>query len=1055
MSKNLSQLIQTTSASELDLIFDEAQKRETTKKIPSPLPNKKQLQDELQALTNEAYEPDCARLCATVERVLTIAVADKLDDKNSYQKRLVEFTNYIKGRWGAHGENDDTRKRLTKSLYEFFLQQHDIDFEVLVAQFPPQPEDFNCFYGICERVDAIRKPQNHLLQILTSARQAALSKAFEGIRKTVTAENQVHAHHYFELVLRGSDLAPQNPYRISSAALLAQLNLFPHLFHEMSCKATADQQEFSKEEIAALGKKIIEKNFKEEEGEKLKKLLSEEGSVLLADDYALKTKFEEALIIALREKFSVPTLEEELFENVAETEDDGYLLKLKFEALLEAIKKLSDQAQTVEFKDLAALPHIEAFAYPNSSITQFDVREFYSHHSTDRIIALLSSTNADEIVEGINIIFALSHASSGSPTLHILNSSIALAATRLHKTFEKKISDPTQAPFYKKILPRLEVYLERQKHAKEYFAQTSAHATDILSRKEISPEFCKSIPDSQLLFIICNASSEDALRIIENIDAKKLRQMFVDYRDEFGKTVSSFTLGDHLYSLSLRPDFAEIFPKLCEKIYPSGMMMALYQGFPDFTKQKTEVFLYLIMSARLSGNKAAADVAVRTLRGIDPDSLELRDLEETFLFPYLSVKEPIAADDPFLPFLKRFNLATTEIGGRTPLQVAVALNHAEAVKALIRAGADVKIKTPSQGYNLLMIAAMNGCAEVAKILVENGINIRETNRSPLTAFHIAANHNCGNVIRAIANAFRGKREELVGAINIPSVNGFTPLMAAAKLNNIGAIIALLEIDKGNINARNSYNNTALGIAAEYSNLAVVRMLVENGAETNSKDESFPPLLYAITYGSEELRDYLLSQGARLSELHIHKMILTLLIKSPSPKNTQSYQKLSDYFRETNPLESWNQIINRPPALLISAVIPNKSDAVKILIRDGADVNIRGEQNSTALMHAANYNNEEIVETLIEARANLDLRDNQKNTALMFAAMHGNLKVAEILVQAGANLEGREAGKSFYDYAPEDKKKEFQALALLRTPSGEPSHPEGAAAAVKHKPKGKE
>jgi ankyrin repeat domain-containing protein 50 len=89
------------------------------------------------------------------------------------------------------------------------------------------------------------------------------------------------------------------------------------------------------------------------------------------------------------------------------------------------------------------------------------------------------------------------------------------------------------------------------------------------------------------------------------------------------------------------------------------------------------------------------------------------------------------------------------------------------------------------------------------------------------------------------------------------------------------------------------------------------------------------------------------------------------------------------------------------------------EAVQIVIRAGADVNLVGGQYSTALQAAAYNAWHEIVEELINAGANVNLVGGEYGTALRAAVLSWNLKscidVVQMLVQAGAdiNLKGGE------------------------------------------------
>ena len=98
------------------------------------------------------------------------------------------------------------------------------------------------------------------------------------------------------------------------------------------------------------------------------------------------------------------------------------------------------------------------------------------------------------------------------------------------------------------------------------------------------------------------------------------------------------------------------------------------------------------------------------------------------------------------------------------------------------------------------------------------------------------------------------------------------------------------------------------------------------------------------------------------------------------------------------------------------------EAVRELVRSGADVDARDRHGQTALMLAAHRGHREIVELLVEAGADLDVAAKYNLTALMLAIVAGHAAVARVLVRAGANRDVRGvgapgfAGKSAYDLA---------------------------------------
>lgn len=79
------------------------------------------------------------------------------------------------------------------------------------------------------------------------------------------------------------------------------------------------------------------------------------------------------------------------------------------------------------------------------------------------------------------------------------------------------------------------------------------------------------------------------------------------------------------------------------------------------------------------------------------------------------------------------------------------------------------------------------------------------------------------------------------------------------------------------------------------------------------------------------------------------------------------------------------------------------EIVRLLIDKGADVNLQNENGSTALMLASANGHREIVKLLIEYGADLNIKDKEGITALIFTAMQGHLEIVRLLIDGGADV----------------------------------------------------
>ena len=67
-------------------------------------------------------------------------------------------------------------------------------------------------------------------------------------------------------------------------------------------------------------------------------------------------------------------------------------------------------------------------------------------------------------------------------------------------------------------------------------------------------------------------------------------------------------------------------------------------------------------------------------------------------------------------------------------------------------------------------------------------------------------------------------------INFVTIQGYHPLVYAARVNNMDAVKLFLTSTEVDVNSRNRFGNTALISAAEIGNVEMVEYLINNGAD---------------------------------------------------------------------------------------------------------------------------------------------------------------------------------------------------------------------------------
>jgi ankyrin repeat protein len=88
--------------------------------------------------------------------------------------------------------------------------------------------------------------------------------------------------------------------------------------------------------------------------------------------------------------------------------------------------------------------------------------------------------------------------------------------------------------------------------------------------------------------------------------------------------------------------------------------------------------------------------------------------------------------------------------------------------------------------------------------------------------------------------------------------------------------------------------------------------------------------------------------------------------------------------------------------IVDAMARQNREAVRALAKQGADVNSRAADGTTALHWAAHWNDLETAAFLVKAGAKIDAADDHGVTALSLAAENASLPMLEALLNAGAN-----------------------------------------------------
>jgi ankyrin repeat protein len=302
--------------------------------------------------------------------------------------------------------------------------------------------------------------------------------------------------------------------------------------------------------------------------------------------------------------------------------------------------------------------------------------------------------------------------------------------------------------------------------------------------------------------------------------------------------------------------------------------------------------------------------------------------------------------------------------GEFPLLVAAEQGHEEIVQILLRAEPAAVEMEDGRGQRALDTAIDEDEIEIAMLLIQKG-----SFQPPSAALAKGLSRAIENDMPDLVDIILRKDESL---IDIQFGSNEAPLSFAVE-NGCEAVVKLLLQAGANLESKDMFNRTPLSCAAYIGHEAVVKLLLEAGANLEANGSgSQTPLSWAAYNGHEAVVKLLLEAGANLEA------------------NGSGSQ---------TPL-SW-------------AAYNGHEAVVKLLLEEGANLESKDSLDQTPLSGAAYNGREAVVKLLLQAGANPETKDVDDRTPLSLAARKGYESVVKLLLEVGANLES----KNIYDETP--------------------------------------
>ncbi|XP_067669201.1 uncharacterized protein [Haliotis asinina] len=304
---------------------------------------------------------------------------------------------------------------------------------------------------------------------------------------------------------------------------------------------------------------------------------------------------------------------------------------------------------------------------------------------------------------------------------------------------------------------------------------------------------------------------------------------------------------------------------------------------------------------------------------------------------------------------------TSHVEGYTLLHLAAALNHGDIVDELLQRRTEVD-KSSEDGFTALHGASITGSTSVVESLIRRGADVdRLVNGfGPL---HFASMYGHTNVARILI--------EHQADIHLKGYHQWSPLHVAS-IHNQPDLVQLLLENNADVQALSTDLSPPLVFASYLNNMDIADILLRHGADLNPRGMSYHPLLGTALLGHPEAVNSLLQRGAKVNHVSavgvsaLHGAaymgamdMLECLLENEANPNLKLFEGISpeEKSKIASHVEQWckstpGKDINLGRydggTALHVAVDMGYTDMVRLLLKSGADPNLRNLHNESAI-----------------------------------------------------------------------------------------------------------
>lgn len=295
--------------------------------------------------------------------------------------------------------------------------------------------------------------------------------------------------------------------------------------------------------------------------------------------------------------------------------------------------------------------------------------------------------------------------------------------------------------------------------------------------------------------------------------------------------------------------------------------------------------------------------------------------------------------------------------GNNFLHIAVLKERCDSIKYILHLpNIDILNSTCENHDTALHLAARVSNVEVAKLLVEHGIQLDVKNNKKYTALHIAAKQGSDGMVKFL-------------------------IACGADVNET---------------CKSKY--TALHLAAKYSHMSVMETLVENSIMTKTDLETKENISVSDEEKMEVSNNRTNTNAkTKPGETVLHVAVTFGKFRGETPQ-------IVKYLVQNGVVAIDELDVQGNSALHAACKTDMPLDLIALLVDNGAEVTLKNKNGNTPLHFAARIGYADIIEFLLEKGADINARNNKGNTPVQISTSNGKYVAFQSLVKNGANLD---------------------------------------------------